>query len=509
MRRNTASSRTLGVMLATVMVAVLAIAGGASPAGAGDTANTTGLSSGATAVTTGATGGTTGAPPPPLNEILFDGTPCEVVTLAWDANAQPYMGAPKGSQYKRVTLSMQYTPDPGWRVVDYTWGPLWNGAIGVATGVEVEGTGVGQTVHGGCYQPGIGGCNCTVHIRNDSTNTDSYPVFTSSCAVIGGPLTFSPESYSYSYVKDTFAFFNNGTELNYKNQGGQFSTVTLTLPDQDDNNRAKPYYLQYFGFDPTGSIPTDSQPPRAHLTVAATGQPPGTTYTWTVSDPTVFRTTNGGQQTDTSLVGVAVAAGSVTVKCNYSLTYSNLNGSASAQVDDDTDTTSNPRDPTITLVRTINCHEPHDTAKQSWKWYWPAGIVSVSQTGQVVPDGSTYAGECDEIAVTSQLGVHMPGVWIQERFTSTVPPDFTVNQGSGPSWSTAGTGDMAHLGNFYYDYIGYHWTLAAAPWQSFSLTHHYWAATKATTTGGIDVGTWTMTFAPGAPFQIGTVTHSK
>ncbi|HVT14524.1 MAG TPA: hypothetical protein VHE55_19845 [Fimbriimonadaceae bacterium] len=417
-----------------------------------------------------------------------------------------------------MELKMQYTPDPGWTVVDYTWGPLWNsGNVSVAVGIAVEGDGKGQTVHGGCYGAGIAGCNCTVHIHNNATGVDSFPVFTSTCAAIGGPLTFSPESLSYNYAKDSFSSYdNNNNPLPYKYQAGPFTDpATMGMPDHDDNNNSKPYHLQYFGFDPTGQVPTDFQAPRARLTVTATGQPPLTTYTWTVSDPAIFKVTSGGTTSDATLVGSAVGPGAATVKCSYALTYTNLNGTASGSVDDDTDTTPYDvvRAPTVLMVRTINCHEPTDTTKQSWKPYWPAGVVNVTPTGETVVGGGSAAGECDEIALVSQLGVHMPGVWVQERFTSPAsafPPDFAVNPGTGAMWSTAGTGDIAHLGNFYYDYIFYNWTLnTPATWNSFSLNHHYWAATKSVSGGGIDVGSWTMSFTRGAPYQLGSVSHTK
>ncbi len=46
-------------------------------------------------------------------------------------------------------------------------------------------------------------------------------------------------------------------------------------------------------------------------------------------------------------------------------------------------------------------------------------------------------------------------------------------------------------------------------WNSFSLNHHYWAATKSVSGGGADVGSWTMSFTRGAPYQLGSVSHSK
>jgi hypothetical protein len=140
-----------------------------------------------------------------------------------------------------------------------------------------------------------------------------------------------------------------------------------------------------------------------------------------------------------------------------------------------------------------------------------AGIVTVTNGVAAVPSGGSFAGECDEIALVSQLGVHMPGVWVQERFTSTTfPPGFGGNNGTGFCWSTAGTEDGAHLGNFYYDYVFYEWAESTPPmWDHFTLNHHYWAGTKSITQGGIDVGSWTMSFTRGLPYFLGTVTHAK
>lgn len=90
-----------------------------------------------------------------------------------------------------------------------------------------------------------------------------------------------------------------------------------------DSDAFSPVYLEYFGFDPAGAVPTGAQNPQ-HGTVAAYGpQPSGTTYSWSV--PASLKTLSTGVNANTSSLNVGAAAGSAGGKIKVTLTYNFTN----------------------------------------------------------------------------------------------------------------------------------------------------------------------------------------
>jgi hypothetical protein len=101
------------------------------------------------------------------------------------------------------------------------------------------------------------------------------------------------------------------------------------------------------------------------------------------------------------------------------------------------------------------------------------------------------------------FGQPCPGVWVQERFTSPLPPNFNVNTDK-QYWVTV----MSPAGVFHAsDELWYSWAIQppeAAP--TYTLTHEYFAATESVTVGGISLGVYQFDLAPGEP---GVVTQTR
>jgi len=144
--------------------------------------------------------------------------------------------------------------------------------------VLVRGDGKGKSAVGDVYSPGLFSVTCVVHVQQQGVaNSDAFYSFTNSCAVIGGPLTFTPESYSYPARHEAYfvKYFTmpGGDTVKYNDtvQASPF-TRDCIAPDQENSDPTKPYYLQYFGFDPEGpdGIPANTQSPRCHITVLRT-----------------------------------------------------------------------------------------------------------------------------------------------------------------------------------------------------------------------------------------------
>lgn len=157
-----------------------------------------------------------------------------------------------GFVIREVSEPVTATFDPGsilqstgGQIIQYKWAGLDFGTSdtnsATVTGVE----------HGpGVYTVSL---NIVVKYPNGSTNTLG-PWGSKVFYVVGGPLTLSV----YNGV--------SGTPVR-------------------DSTATSPMYLEYFGFDPSGTKPAGAQNPQWGHVTAFMGQPAGTTYSWSVPSP--------------------------------------------------------------------------------------------------------------------------------------------------------------------------------------------------------------------------------
>jgi hypothetical protein len=460
-----------------------------------------------------------GPPPAPVNAVKFNGALTTAGGLEWNATHRPTPTSPPGTQSVVFELSLQYTPPPNWSETgNYQWSPLWISQGGAASPqggmLLVDGDGLGPTAVGYAFEPGEHLVHCQVEILDDSDPSKrGWVTVSGRCMVIGGPLHFAPQSVGHAYTKHNFF---EGQQI-YTYVGPDASPGYVSVPAHDDGNRLRSYHMQYFGFNPLDGIPEDYQVPRALLQVNATPQPDGTLYHWTISSKgggsAPFTVVAGGGIEPTGYVrGWVTGAGSFTVECVYSIVYTNDHGTVALSHLDNTTSTPWPLSEEM-RTRQVNCHQPTTTERESARPYRPSNLVQQVNGVWTVPNGGTFAGMVDQIRLESQLGIRMPGVWVQERFISEPgiplpPPGASINSSTGPTWCTVGLEDSQNLGTFYWDFLYRHW-VSGATWNTETYRHTYFAATRSVTSGGLNVGSWNIVFTPGPASQLGTVSHTK
>lgn len=269
----------------------------------------------------------------------------------------------------------------------------------------------------------------------------------------------------------------------------------------DQNDTGKPIYLQYFDYS-HASPPTDSKVQQTQDGTAAVslGQLDGTKYAWSYGGlrcPELIANPSATGLTSITLQAESASTSPIPITCTYSYSYTDptthdvLSGSAT----DDTATTPLSSDPSKMLPYQASVYRPNTTAMCS------AIPIQPSDVGVTLSPGQGFSGNEYKIYLYDQKGDLMPGVWVQERFTS-VPNGIIaigVNNDS-TFWTTQmpdqnNPWDTYPSGVFMYDYL---WVqFDAASFSGATAVHHYWAATKAISTtvpGGIDVGTWTISY---------------
>jgi hypothetical protein len=288
-------------------------------------------------------------------------------------------------------------------------------------------------------------------------------------------------------------------------------TTTISTPAgmnhylNDGNDPAKSRYLTNYGYSHASAAPAFSQATqRALLSVG--GQPTGTTVTWTLPNSTYSPTL----QTNPNATQIEVCAegpfqDGVPV-AHFSFSGDGISGTA----DDDSATTqvqqgTGPSATWVALVYKLSGHQPKEL------------------TDEIHPADQTYTPASGAVAWTNYafykyrlkdtFGDPMPGVWVQERFTTPVPAGFRIN-GNNEQWTTlrvstpSAPGMHADDGYFHqWDRLWFTW--GATPTTTVSFTHVYFAGnrnTASTATTGINLGAYTMTFTPGQP---GTATQAK
>jgi hypothetical protein len=278
----------------------------------------------------------------------------------------------------------------------------------------------------------------------------------------------------------------------------------------DQENVAQPFYIQSFGYahssPPTNSLVQLTQDGSAAVML---GQPAGTTETWSygslycpqlaASPGTNYTSiTLQADSGSSALVKGNSSTGPSTIACQFNYTDptdSSLSGSAQ----DDTTSTPQSAGSTVMMVDQFDAHQPQSASQSS--------AVPMTPGEENVTTSSTlgFVGTQYSMYLYDQLGQQMPGVWVQERFSSVPTGVLSIEVNSnGTFWITQMPPDTvpAHWnlfpsGVFKWDYL---WFTYAIPitFQGATADHQYWAGTKSissTVAGGIEVGDFTITYS--------------
>jgi len=336
---------------------------------------------------------------------------------------------------------------------------------------------------GGNYGP-LYYCTWTVDGSNAQTSQTNQP-FTYTTSGTGKHVIACVLSYGVNVVSNDYTIAAIGGPLSLGVTGKQSG---LTAPAHDLNSGAtgedtsKAWYLQYFGYDRSGGTVPAGYQASQFGTVAAGGQPSGTTYGWAAETGLTIQT---GTTTNLSTIDVYGTAGTAgagkKVTCTFHYTDptdSSLTGSA----DDDSDETPPPGSSTANVnFYRFDVHAPAPTVGSTLSSH----ATTTPPIGYAVVDAYTMTLKDDGSAV-------MPQVWTVERLTN---PGGSSGEPcpTSASWTTLAVGTNCGT---WIDYLacgplGSAVVPPAGPW--FTETQKYYGGTNDTTnssTKGILVGTY-------------------
>ena len=277
-----------------------------------------------------------------------------------------------------------------------------------------------------------------------------------------------------------------------------------TTFQHDQNDPAKPVYAQYFAYGhaspPASSYAQITQDAMA----AAPSQLTGTTMTWSYGSFRCPELVANPTANLSSITVQAESASSATISCSFSYTDPTDPSLTGTAVDDTTQTPQSPSKPTVMMVNKVTGHEPSSSALCS------SNIpVTAADAGVPLGPGQIFVGSKCSVYVYDQLGSQMPGLWVQERYTSVPTGVLSIEaNGEGNAWTTGMPPDktpddwnLFPSGVFMWDYF---WLTATSTFPGATAVHHYWGATKGVfaADGGIDVGTYTITYTTTSATQV-------
>ncbi|MFY9234419.1 MAG: hypothetical protein WAO58_08155 [Fimbriimonadaceae bacterium] len=417
--------------------------------------------------------------PQATGQITF--TNGKVRGLQYSATALPPGALYAGSQEAVFQMSADVTPPQGWHVTGvYTWSPVRTNDQSIQIPPDsliVDPPGQTQTAIGRRYGPGVYNVYCTVQIQ------DSNPPYSFAnvnlqgrCAVIGGPITIGVWGGDLGYP----ATFKN-----------------------DNNSDTNPFFFEYFNYSHTQPLPGNTQRTQ-NGNAQVMSQPEGTQVTWTLPSQLISVILGWDPYAQAIDLWAEAEGQALPLSCTFSLNFDDGLGNPPffLTVPDDTSSSMvrRPDGSTYQMVNSVSCHKPGDTEILFDEQSLPTPYY---------PDGPV-AGRRYRMQVLDTQDAPFPGLWVNERFITALPPappddPWNIN-GDSDFWTTLMTD-----GRFEWDYLRYKW-FTPAPWSVQSATHEYWAATKSVSGGGIKVGTWEIVFTPPPVLplpRIGTVQHIK
>ncbi|GIV01215.1 MAG: hypothetical protein KatS3mg015_0045 [Fimbriimonadales bacterium] len=399
----------------------------------------------------------------------------------WEDLYDPVTGE-KGIQAAQFTCTVTAQNVPPDATLEYIWSPIIDLTQPPQPPPPSQGQLIvqppGNTAEVTAYGlfPGIFTVRCTVIVHRPGFPDQSFPL-EQACAAIGGPLSLS--------------VYDSEPEIS-------------GTPQQDSYENSKPWYLQYFGYDPAEHPPDGAQRCQKGIVALRHGQPLTVWYEWSITPASKVKVVwfNGStleQSTEVRVAGIQGSGyGEVTPRVKYKMEW---NGTVYEYWDNSDEspppgkTSPNPEWYRFTV------HEPDDSTVL-------AVVRGVEYCGQPYdpqrPDYDPTPPWCWrddwQMMLKDNLGEPMPAVWVQERFTTEPPEGFLTNCRQDPIfvWTTGSGAGSPSLGLFV-DYLaaagdGIHffYRVPQDPPRYGPLTHVYWAGTGSCTEGGIAVGTWTM-----------------
>ena len=264
-----------------------------------------------------------------------------------------------------------------------------------------------------------------VHVGEATFATVGYGVLdTMAVAAIGGPITTSVHNPS-----------TLGTERTY---------------EHDENDPAKPFYLTNFGYAHNAAGTTSHLAQRTQQgTLTIPAQLSGTTVACTLPEHVFTKkpltAAFDGTHSPTEIDVAAQAAFLDGVpKVKYSYNNGDRDDRLVGEADDDSDETkdrvvtgtqANPVVSWVAHVYHVSGHKPADML-----YGIPEGVTDVPPLTQGdLPDMTGQAAWTDwkKYKYSVQDTTHQPmcGVWVQERFTQLIPPNFDTNI-AGQEWTS-------------------------------------------------------------------------
>ena len=336
--------------------------------------------------------------------------------------------------------------------------------------------------------PSIGRPTCTVVADRGDVylNADSRK-----CVVIGPPITTSIRLPSYT-----------GGSIVYEH-------------DRNDVKRA--FYMTCYGYphDPNQHTVGQLDQLTQGVKLAVLDQPPGTTVTWelpplTYTGNPLTQTHGAGDHTRIVNVDAEGAFQDKAPKAHFSYSDPEIPGGPFTYEDDSADTRVPSAKDNAPLVYQISGHQPGKLIGA----VGPPLVNDPTPTLSYRPPDQGAASWTDYTEYTYLLvdayGAQMPGVKVQERFTTQVPSSFSHNDVN-QTWLTSCLSKISiDSHNFARDLrdglfdktdkLWFQWPDLNPP--EFDATHVYYAGTldpNPRATSGVFLGEYTIQYIPGTP----------
>lgn len=206
-----------------------------------------------------------------------------------------------------------------------------------------------------------------------------------------------------------------------------------------------PWYIQYFGFTVKNGDPANNQTPQDLSCASTSGQPGGTTYSWTIPSYTYSADLKANPKEAAISDLKAISAGTnEAVICTYHWSGT-LNGAVITDWPAQDDTTSIPitgTNPQQYNPDKVTGHEPGSVTIYSPKYTSQNEVHPISDYRMQLFDTGGQA---------------MIGVFVNEHFTSYTPAGFTIN-GDGDFWTSLEAGEFNYNDelSWIFGYLPYH-----------------------------------------------------
>lgn len=395
-----------------------------------------------------------------------------------------------GCHYAEFELTCELDDVPAGSTAQFQWTAVYQSNLSnpPAGAIWVPSPGTAQSTVGWAFDTtGLYTAQCIVTLTKPDQTVEQQTA-SNSFLVAGGPLKLGVARGEFSW----------------QSPHDVFSVPTI---ENDNGDPRQPHYLQFFGYNPTGtSFPVLSQRPQLG-TVAwykpvvadVPGMDGATTFEWHLGSSLAPMPGQGDLSQRSAIVVGAIAASGVAgilPRCTQTVRFRGR----VYPILDNSDQSPHPDfmadGPDIDHY-TFTAHKPQDLLPN------PEDDISGPITSH--PHGWFLR---TKPVLIDNVGHRMPNVWIQERFQPpALPPNWAIN-GQDTYWTTEeGEGNGHPAGRLGvgantngYDNLE---IFGPEPWRysehpaapKYNMVHHYYAANRRTSgTSGIFVGTYRIKF---------------